>query len=443
MSRVEKLGRLARAMLVVLLALGWCARVGADDWNQWRGPNRDGVWSETNTLTTFPEAGADVLWRVPVANGFAGPAVADGRCFVMDYVRREGDPTPNPGKRNRLQGEERVLCLDARTGKELWRRVYDCDYNISYPNGPRATPTVDGDRVYSLGAEGHLHCLDVADGEVLWRRDLKRDYGMDAAPFWGFAAHPLVEGDTIYLLVGGEGSIAVALDKMTGKERWRALSAKSTGYCPPTMIEAGGVRQLIIWHPESLNSLNPQTGEVFWSFPMQPAYDMSIVAPIQHGEYLYATALQGTSLLLKLDPDQPRAEEVWRGKGLHSDHNPPLIVDGYLYGIDGRGPLRCFDLLTGEKKWQSMATATGGRPANSTTGFLVRNGDRYWIMTETGELIVARLSPTGFTELGRAKILEPTTRTSNRTVVWSHPAFADRCLFARNDKEIVCVSLAK
>lgn len=434
-------GRWVRWIFGALLVPGWCGGLCGDDWNQWRGPNRDGVWAETETLTAFPESGARVLWRTPISNGFSGPAVADGRVFVMDYVRRAGDPTPNPGKRNQLQGEERVICLDSETGEVLWKHAYDCDYNISYPNGPRATPSVDGDCVYTLGAEGHLHCLSVTDGDVLWQRDLKRDYGMAAAPHWGFAAHPLVDGDTIYLVVGGAGSIAVALDKTTGKERWRALSARSPGYCPPTMIRAGGTRQLIIWHPESLNSLNPETGEVYWSFPMQPAFDMSIIAPIQHGDYLVATALQGTSILLKLDPDQPRAEEIWRGRGLHPDHNPPLVVDGHMYGIDERGQLRCFDLLTGKRLWESMATATQGRPANSTTGFLVRNGDRYWIMTETGDLIVARLNPEGYTELGRAKILEPTAQTSNRTVVWSHPAFANRCVYARNDKEIICVSL--
>lgn len=209
------------------------------------------------------------------------------------------------------------------------------------------------------------------------------------------------------------------------------------------MIESGGVRQLLIFHPQSLNSLNPENGEVYWSFQMEPAYDMSIIAPIRYENFLYTTALQGTSLLLKLDPDRPAATEVWRGNGVFPDHNPPLIVDGHIYGVDVKGHLRCIELESGQRLWESLATAPNGRPASSTTGFIVKNNDHYYLMTEQGELIIAKLSPAGYEELDRAKILQPTAQTGNRDVVWSHPAFADRCVFARNDKEIVCYSLAK
>ncbi len=415
----------------------------AEDWNQWLGGERNGHWNESGILKAFPDGGPKVLWRAAVANGYSGPAVADQRVFLTDYVREAGDPTPNPGKKSELKGRERVHCLDSRTGKPLWQHEYPCDYKFSYPNGPRATPTVDGDRVYTLGAEGHLICFNVADGSIVWSKQLKQEYNMPLAPHWGFAAHPLVHGDTLYCVVGGEGSVAVAFDKMTGQEKWRSLSASSPGYCPPTMIEAGGTEQLLIWHPESLNSLNPETGQVYWSYNMKPAYEMSIIAPVKHGQYLLATALQGTSILLNLNADQPAATEVWRNKGIHPDHNPPLIVDGHIYGVDEKGHLRCFDLKSGDRVWETLATAPGGRPAGSTTGFIVKNEDQYFIMTEMGELILAHMSPDGFKELGRAKILEPTSRTGNRSVVWSHPAFADKCMFARNDKELVCVSLAE
>jgi outer membrane protein assembly factor BamB len=426
----------------LLLGLFTNSLVG-DDWPQWLGQNRDGRWHETGIVESFPQNGPPRLWRADLAGGYAGPAVADGRVFVTDYVRIEGDPTPNPGKKSELTGRERVTCLDAESGAVVWRHEYDCNYKLSYPAGPRVTPTVNEGHVYTLGAEGNLICFEAASGKIVWKRDLKENYGMQLAPHWGFAAHPLVDGDTLYCVVGGAGSVAVAFDKKTGKEKWRALTASEPGYCPPTMIEAGGTRQLLIWHPESLNSLNPETGEVYWSFAMAPAYKMSIIAPVKSGDYLYACALQGTSILLKLGSEAPTAEEVWRGKGLHPDHNPPLIVDGYLYGIDEKGQLRCFDLQSGDKKWESLAAATNGRPANSTTGFIVKNGDRYFIATEQGELIMARMSPEGYQELGRFRMLEPTSQTGNRDVVWSHPAFANRCVFARNDREIVCYSLAE
>jgi outer membrane protein assembly factor BamB len=427
----------------IIASLCFSSPITAQDWNQWMGTNRDGVWNDSGTLTSFPSSGPKVLWRAAVSNGYSGPAVAFGKVYVADYVKQAGDDTPDPGKRSELKGKERLLCLDAKTGDQVWAYEYDCDYKFSYPNGPRATPTVDGDRVYFLGAEGHLVCLNTVDGKKVWSHELKQEYAMDSAPHWGFAAHPLVDGDLLYCVVGGKGSVAVAFDKKTGTEKWRALDAKSPGYCPPTMIEAGGKKQLLIWHPESLNSLNPLTGEVYWSHAMKPAYDMSIIAPIKHDDYLYATALQGTSVLMKLDSTKPDATEVWSGHGPHPDHNPPLIIDEHIYGVDERGQMRCFDLITGERIWESLATAPNGRPANSATGFVVKNGDHVYVMIETGELLIGKLSITGFEELGRAKILEPTSRTGNRKVVWSHPAFSDRCIFARNDQEIVCVSLAK
>jgi outer membrane protein assembly factor BamB len=436
------LGRLVSSIFL-LVGSSLVTSALAQDWNQWQGPNRDGVWLDPDVLVKFPNDGPKVLWRAEVANGYAGPAVAGGKVFVADYVKRDGDDTPDPGKLSELQGTERLLCLDAKTGKQLWKHDYDCDYKFSYPNGPRATPTVDGDRVYFLGAEGNLSCLLTADGSVVWSRDLKKDYQMKQAPWWGFAAHPLVDEDTLYCIVGGKGSIAVAFDKHDGKEKWRALDAKSSGYCPPTMIEAGGTKQLLIWHPEALNGLNPETGEVYWSYRMKPAYDMSIIAPIKSGDYLYATALQGTSVLLKLDASKPAVTEVWTGHGPHPDHNPPLIAAGHIFGIDEQGQMRCFQLISGERLWESLATAPKGRPKNSATGFVVRNQDVYYAMIETGELVIAKMGPAGFEELDRAKLLEPTSRTGNRSVVWSHPAFCNRCVFARNDKEIVCVSLAK
>lgn len=442
-KRGKRVGYIQRAVWIVVVGWVWTGVVSGQDWRQWQGPNRNGVWPETGTIDQFPADGPHVLWRAPVANGFSGPAVFGNRLFVTDFVSSGGDDTPDPGKKSELSGRERVHCLDSQTGKPLWVHEDRCDYKISYPNGPRATPTVDGDRVYTLGAEGRLNCLRTENGEVLWTRDLKKDYEMELAPHWGFAAHPLVDGDTLYCVVGGKGSVAVAFDKMTGQERWRALDAASAGYCPPTMIEAGGTKQLLIWHPESLNSLNPETGEVYWSVPMKPAYEMSIIAPIHYQNYLYAVALQGTSVLLKLSTDEPAVTEVWQGKGVHPDHNPPLVVEGKAYGIDVKGHLRCVDLTSGERRWESLATAPQGRPASSATGFMVRNGEKFFVVIETGELLIAKMSPDGYQELDRAQILEATSRTGNRKVVWSHPAFANRCMFARNDKEIVCVSLAK
>ena len=428
--------------IFAVMVLAFAEPTVADDWPQWLGPNRDSVWNESGVLTSIPESGLKQVWRTPIGAGFSGPAVVGNRVFVTDFITEKGQHSNNPGKRSDVQGQERVLCIDRDTGKIIWKKEYPCHYKISYSSGPRATPTVNEGKVYVVGAEGNFYCLAVEDGKEIWKRDFKADFGA-TTPIWGFSAHPLIVGDHLFCLVGGKGSVAVAFDKNTGKEIWRALDAKNQGYCPPTMIKAGGTDQLLIFHPEALNGLNPTNGNVLWSVKMKPAYEMSIIAPIQHKDYLLTVALQKATLLLKLDPDEPKVSEVWRGKGTNPDHNPPIVHEGHIYGVDVNGRLRCIELVSGERKWESLATCTKGRPASSTTGFVVRNGDHWYVTTEQGELIIAKMDPSGFQELGRAKMLEPTSMSFNRSIVWSHPAFANKCVFARNDKEIVCYSLAK
>ncbi|MCA9270257.1 MAG: PQQ-like beta-propeller repeat protein, partial [Planctomycetales bacterium] len=266
--------RLAFPWIVTVPFLLAAAGAVADDWPQWAGPHRDSVWRETGVVKEFPQDGLPIVWRSPVGLGYAGPAVAAGRAFVMDYSPSEGEVSNNPTARARLQGKERVLCFSAKDGKPLWQHEYDCAYEISYPSGPRCTPTVVGDRVYTLGAQGRLSCLDAADGRVVWAKELTEEY-KTKTPIWGYASHPLVAGDLLISLVGGEGSVAVAFDKQTGREVWRALSGADPGYCPPTLIEHAGVQQLLIWTPESVNSLDPQTGKVHWSLPLAPNYGMS------------------------------------------------------------------------------------------------------------------------------------------------------------------------
>jgi outer membrane protein assembly factor BamB len=410
------------------------------------GPSRDGSWREIGILEKFPDSGPTIKWRTKIGGGYAGPAVAGGRVYVMDYVRTAGDAKPDPNNRSAVEGTERVLCLSAADGQEIWKYEYDCPYKISYASGPRCTPTVDGSKVYTLGAEGKLLCLDAAKGKVIWSHDLKADYKAET-PQWGFAGHPLVDGEKLICLVGGPGSVAVAFNKHTGKEIWKSISAKDQGYTAPTIIEAGGCRQLLIWHPEAICSLDPESGKEYWSVPLKPMYGMSIMAPRKFGDYLYAGGIGEVSMLLKLAKDKPAAELEWRGDNMSSVYSvcsTPLVdEDGTMYGVCQRGQLRAVEFSTGKRLWETLKPTTGERPLSSGTAFLVKNGDRHFIFSETGDLIIARLSPKEYTELSRTHLLDPTSDCFGRSVVWSHPAFADKCIFARNDKEIVCASLAK
>lgn len=434
-------------LTVVVLVLGVASLASADDWPQWLGPKRDSIWRETGILKEFPEGGPPVRWRVPCDLGYSGPAVADGRVFVFDYVKESGKIENNPGARNDLTGNERLQCVSADDGKVLWKYEYDRPYSLSYAAGPRCTPTVDGDKVYTLGAEGDLVCLTVDKGELVWRKDLTAEYGT-TAPIWGFSAHPLVDGDLLYCVVGGKGSVAVAFDKNTGKEVWRALSCEPQGYCPPTMIEFDGTKQLLIWDPQSLNSLNPKTGEVYWTVPLQPAYEMSIIAPRQLDNWLFTSGIGRVALMLKLNEGKPGVTEVWRGKpkfAIYSAEATPILEDGMIYGVDCHdGLLIGARIEDGERVWETREPINGGeRRANHGTAFLVKQEDRFFLFSETGDLIIAKLSPEGYEEISRFHAIEPTNEAFGRPVVWAHPAFADKSAFIRNDKELIRVDLAE
>jgi outer membrane protein assembly factor BamB len=422
----------------------------ADDWPQWLGPQRDGVWRETGIIQKLPASGLNVKWRVPIAAGYSGPAVTGGRVYITDRQQGTKFGSRDPFQRGVIPGNERVLCLDAETGKVIWKHEYDCPYDVSYPAGPRATPMLHEGKVYTLGTEGHLFCFNATNGKILWSREFKKDYQVDT-PMWGFSAHPLIDGNKLICLVGGNGSVAVAFDKNTGKEIWKSLSAKEPGYCPPMIYTVGRTRQLIIWHPESINSLDPETGKLYWSQPFAVRSGLSIPTPRLQDDLLFITSFYNGPIMLRLDREKPAASVVWRGKsnserntdGLHSIMCTPFVGEEYIYGVCSYGQLRCLKTKTGERVWETFAATTGDKEARWANAFLIKNGDRFFLPNEKGDLIIARLTPTGYEEISRAYMLEPTNTAAGRDVVWSHPAFANKCVYARNDKEIICASLAE
>ncbi len=433
---------------IVALCLGGLGAMQADDWPQWLGAQRDDVWRESGILERFPASGAKIVWRAPIAGGYSGPAVVGQKVYVTDFLPSAGEVKNDPGARANLKGQERIHCLNAADGKPIWTHAYDCEYHISYPAGPRTTPAVADGKVYALGAEGNLLCLNAATGQPLWSKDLKQEYKIES-PVWGFCGHPLVDDQRLYCLVGGEGSVAVALDKDTGRELWRALSATpDAGYCPPKIIEAGGKRQLLIWHPQALNSLDPETGKVYWSEKLEPQYGMSCSTPQQAGDYLYASGIGKCAALFRLKSNEPGAAFVWEGKpntAVFCSNSTPQLDNGTIYGNDCEvGTLRAVHLATGERLWETFAPTCGGdRRQSHGTAFITKNNERYFLFSETGDLIIARLTPEKYEEMSRAPIVEPTNEAFGRAVVWSHPAYANKCAYIRNDKEIVCVDLAK
>jgi len=443
----------AKVLTTVFGLLVSATVVRGDDWPQWRGPQRDGVWRETGIVKTLPSGKLTYRWRTPVGSGFAGPAVAGQRVYVADRIvaRDESLPRNDPGRRKLVRGGERILCLDAESGRILWKYEYACPYNISYPVGPRATPTVDGGKVYSLGAMGDLFCFDAESGKVVWQKNYPADFGTEIN-FWGMAAAPLIDGDHIVLLAGGKNNgCVVALNKLTGVEVWRALDSADPGYAAPILIDSGGRRQLIVWNPVGLYGLDPKTGAVYWQQKAEIHLGHSIATPIfdPNRRLLFVTSFFDGPMMLKLGAAQPTASLLWKGNshselpqntdGLHSIISTPAFQDGYIYGICSYGQLRCLDATTGKRIWETFDATGRGRWWNA---FLIQHEDHFLLCNEQGELIIAKLSPKGYHELSRSFLIEPTNRAQRRKVVWSHPAFAHRCIFARNDKEVVCVDLS-
>jgi outer membrane protein assembly factor BamB len=324
----------------------------------------------------------------------------------------------------------------------------------TYATGPRTTPTVDGDRVYFFGAMGMLLCLRISDGTVVWQHDLVREYGTEV-PVWGMAASPLVDGARLFVLAGaaGDGKV-MAFDKFTGRVLWRALpSGSEPGYSSPILIQAGGKPQLIQWHSQGVASLDPASGRVFWELPFSVQMGSAVAAPVWSGRRLMITSFFDGPMMMELDGAKPAARLLWRGQsksetrpdGLHGLIATPAIDGDYVYGICAYGQLRCLNASTGKQVWETADVI--GERARWAAAHLVRHEGRYFINNDRGELILARLSPAGYDEIGRTRLIEPTTDPGNRRaaklVNWTHPAYANRHIVTRNDRELIRASLER
>jgi len=421
--------------MVLMCVAGPCLR-GAD-WPQWRGPDRDGVWRETGIVETFARPELKPRWIAAVGPGYSGPTVAGDRVFLTDRVTAP-------------EQQERVLCFDRVSGRPLWTHAYRCVYqDVDYALGPRAAVTVADGRAFSLGTMGHAHCLDVQDGKVIWSRNLAAEL-QASINVWGISSAPLVAGDLVIFLVGGQpDACLVALEVKTGRERWRALDGKAS-YSSPRLIRQNGRDVLLAWTAHWLAALDPQSGKVAWQMPYKPTkMILNVSDPVldEAGEHVFLSAFYDGAALYRLNGDaQPTLR--WKRAGvserktdaLHSIIMTPFIRDGHVYGIDSYGEMRCLNLANGDRVWEDTSLLANGRWA---TAHFVQHGDRTWITTEKGEVVIARLTPQGFERISSAHFIAPETplRSRNHPIAWSHPAYAHRSLFARNDSQLVCIFL--
>lgn len=430
----------------------------ADDWPQWLGPNRDGQWKETGVVDKLPKE-LKPIWTAKIGAGYTGPAVAQGKVILMDRASDAVIGDDGGRKPVSSNGKERVVCLDADKGTEVWVHEYDCEYkNVSYGSGPRTTPIIAGDVLYTLGTMGDLKCLSLKDGKPVWAKNFVTDFDAPK-PAWGWSAHLLLDGERLIALVGGKDGkkqAVVAFDKKTGEQKWANLSTKEICYSPPVIVDAGGKRQLLVWLSEYIASLNPETGEEYWRHEhpakgievMRPG--VCIATPKVVGDMVYVSNYYHGSLALKLAKDKPAADIVWRARKnypkepdtLNTIMTSVLEHDGHLYGVCMKGQMKCLKADTGKVVWEDESLL-GGKEAVFGSASWVQNGDQVWCLTDGGELVTLKLSPKGYQETSRTKLIEPTQASMGRKVTWAHPAFAGKRLYARNDKQVICVSLAK
>lgn len=425
---------------LILIAAGafLFTSLSSQEWPDWRGKNRDGVWTETGIVKKFTGKTIPLKWSVPCGPGYSGPTVSGAMVYLTDRIEK-----PEP--------KERVLCFDANNGKVIWTYSYESHYgNVSYPNGPRASVVISDGKAYSLGTRGHLFCFDAKSGSVLWKRDLDREYQI-IMPIWGIAATPLIFENKIILQIGGSnGASVLALDKNSGKELWRSMDDKIS-YSAPVLIRQSGKPVVVVWTAESLSGLDPSNGEVYWKISFNLRMGMGISTPVKYGDYLFVSSFYSGSLLVKLGQQTTTAEKVWSRAGetelkteaLHCVINTPLIKDDCIYGVDSYGELRCLKLQSGDRIWEDLTAVTKNRWANI---HFIQNGQQTWMFNEHGELLITELSPRGLKIISRARLIEPTTGQLNRNgtgVTWSHPAFVNRHVFARSDNRLVCAYLGE
>ena len=421
-----------KQLIAVLISLLFVVAARAEDWPQWRGPNRDGAWTEQGVLKAFPPSGLKFRWRMPVGLGLSSPIVAKGRVFLTDV------------QLSQPISKERVLCFEAESGKPLWTYLNDAEYPEANPGefiqGPIPTPICHQEKVYTIG-KTDLLCLDATNGKLLWKTALDKEY--QVKEFRTYAS-PLIEGDLLIIYEGrcidDPTACVIAINKDSGKTAWRAVTDYAA-MSSPIVVSAGGKRQLIVWSQQAVTSVDVATGEVCWREVTRPVNQSSAVStPVTQGNRLLIGAL-----MMELDSTKPAAVVLWPvakspARRNFSNTSTPLLRGDHVFSARTSGHFVCVEAATGNELWRTDEVTD---LVSGACIHLTMNGDNTFLYTDRGELILARLSGEGYHEISRTTLIAPTFSYEGRKFVWAPPAYANRCVFARSDKELVCASLAE
>jgi outer membrane protein assembly factor BamB len=386
-------------------------------WTDFRGPRRDGIYTETALRTSWPDAGLPPLWKQPVGGGYASFVIAEGVALTIEQRR----------------GDEVVAAYDLRSGRELWTHAWQAFFQESMGgDGPRATPTWHQGRLYALGAAGELRCLDAATGKRIWSKNILADNGASNIT-WGMSNSPLIVADKVIVTPGGRGGRSVvAYNKETGERIWGALDDKAA-YTSPVLVTLAGERQLVVVTADRMAGLRVETGELLWDFPWTTMYEINSAQPIAvDGEHLFISAgYDHGSALVKIEKKGGgyTATRVWENRNLKNRFNSSVLYQGHIYGFD-ESIFACIDARTGERKWKGGRYGYGQAllvPGSSS------DDARIIVITESGELVLLRPSPGKHEELARFSAIDGKT--------WNHPAIAEGILLVRNTREMAAFDL--
>lgn len=382
--------------------------IHAEDWPRWRGPHLNGISDEKQWLSQWPKEGPPVAWKASVGTGYASVSVSRGRLYTVGNADEK----------------DTVYCFDAATGQELWKQAYDADLGDKFfEGGPTATPTTDGDSVYTLSRWGDLFCFEAATGKIRWSKNVQKETGI-RVPSWGFASSPFVHDDRLILNIG-EAGLAVA--KSNGKIVWQSEN-RDAGYSTAVPFQRGTEWFAILADSKAYLAVNLRTGKELWRIPWLTSFGVNAADPILEGNQLFiSSGYDKGAALFKLDGSEPSV--VWQNKELRNQFNSSVLLNGFLYGIDGdassRAALKCVEFLTGQRKWTEEAVGMGSLMA--ADGKLI-------VLSERGELIVAEASPGQFKPISRAQVLG--------APCWTVPVLANGRIYCRNAVgDLVCVEV--
>jgi outer membrane protein assembly factor BamB len=392
------------------------------DWPQWQGPQRDGISQETGLLPSWPKEGPHLVWKATsLGGGYSTPSIAAGRVFGMGYRKNEG------------ADDEVVWALQERTGKELWHTtIGPANHRVGYGEGPRCTPTVDGERLYALGVSGDLVCLEVATGKQLWRHNLVKEFD-GRIPGWGYSESPLVDGSKVIVTPGKRKATLVAFDKMNGQTIWTSQvpEGDNAQYASAIVADLPGQRQYVQFLSGGVVAVAADDGAFLWRYDHPANGTANISTPIFHDGAVFAASAYGKGGgLVKLMRDGPitRASEVYFTQKMENHHGGMVVVDGYLYGANG-GQLACLEVATGKVQWQSRTPGKGS--------ILYADGRLYY-RNEGGNVCLIEVNPHKYVEQGR--FMQPDRSNSN---AWAHPVIANGRLYLADQNVLLCYDVKK